>query len=375
MTRTPNGSSADSGSVPVLEPITDTDAMARALTIAERGWGRVHPNPLVGAVVVRDGAVIAEGWHAEYGERHAEIAALAAAAEAARGATLYVTLEPCNHQGKQPPCVDAILAAGIRRVVVALADPNPVASGGLARLRTAGIVVDLGLSEAEAARLNARFVRRFASPERPFTAIKLAVSADGCIADALGRSKWISGPESRDFVHHLRAGFAAIGIGGRSLLADDARLTVRGDVIPAQSPIRVIFDRSGTVPVEHGIFNDVGTVPTWMVLGSAIESSVVAAHKARGTQLVVADSLGETMAALASRGVDSLLIEGGGTLAGAFLAAGLVDRIYQVQCPIWLGEGRPAWGGLGRPALAEAMRWRTVERRALGSDTLLVMER
>ncbi len=349
--------------------------MARALTLAVRGWGRVHPNPLVGAVVVQHGDIIAEGWHAEFGDRHAEAIALAMAGERARGATLYVTLEPCNHLGQQPPCVDAILAAGIARVVVALADPNPVASGGAARLRAAGVPVELGILGDESARLNARFLQRFRPGSLPFTAVKLAVSLDGRIADAEGRSQWLSGPESRAFVHHLRAGFGAIGMGGSSLVADDALLTVRGEVTPAQPPVRVVFDRSGHVPVDRRIFERAASVPVWMVLGSAVLDERAAAYQARGAEVIRADTPTEALQRLADRGVDSILVEGGGRLAGGLLGAGLVDRVYQVVCPLWLGDGTAAWGGLGQPSLPQAMRWRTVERRTLGDDTLLVLER
>ena len=356
------------------DSLSDAAAMARALELAARGWGRVHPNPLVGAVIVRDGAIVAEGWHAQYGAQHAEAVSLGQAGEQARGATLYLTLEPCAHHGKQPPCVDAILAAGIARVVVALADPNPVATGGAARLRASGVAVELGLMAAEAARLNARFIHRFASATRPFTAVKLAVSLDGKIADAAGCSRWISGPEARAFVHYLRAGFAAVGIGGRSLIADDARLTVRGDIIPITPPVRVVFDHSASVPLDQGIFDDAGSVPVWMVVGTATSESAVAGFESRGANVISADTLPEALATLAIRGVDSLLVEGGGRLAGALLGAGLLDRVYQVQSPVWLGDGRPAWAGLGTPALTAAIRWRSVERRALGEDTLLVLE-
>ena len=354
--------------------ITDEAAMTRALTLAERGWGRVHPNPLVGAVIVRDGAIIAEGWHARYGAQHAEVVALGQAGAQARGATLYLTLEPCAHHGKQPPCVDAILAAGITRVVVALADPNPVATGGAIRLQAAGVAVELGLKGEDAARLNARFIHRFGSATRPFTAAKLAVSLDGRISDAAGCSQWISGPDARAFVHYLRAGFGAIGIGARSLIADNAKLTVRGEIVPAPPPIRVVFDHSASVPFDQGIFADADRVPVWMVVGTATADNVVAGFESRGAKVISADTLPEALATLAIRGVDSLLVEGGGRLAGALLGAGLLDRVYQVQSPVWLGDGRPAWAGLGTPALSDATRWRSVERRALGEDTLLVLE-
>ncbi len=349
--------------------------MSRALTLAERGWGRVHPNPLVGAVLVRDGVVVGEGWHAEYGDRHAETIALAAAGDSARGATLYVTLEPCNHHGKQPPCVDAILAAGVARVVVSLADPNPVARGGVARLRAAGVPVEVGLLGDLARRLNARFLHRFAGRARPFIAVKLAVTLDGKIADAAGRSQWISGPEARDFVHHLRAGFAGIGIGGRTLVADDARLTVRGRLTPREAPIRIVFDRSGMVPATQGIFDGAPDVPVWLVTGTATPATHTAGISARGAQVLVEDSLPVALDLLGARDLDSLLIEGGGRLAGALLAEGLVDRVYQIQSPVWLGAGRDAWSGLGVHDIRDAIRWHTVERRALGDDTLLVLER
>lgn len=348
--------------------------MARALTLAERGWGRVHPNPLVGAVLVQDGAVVGEGWHNEFGQLHAETMALLAARDAARGATLFVTLEPCNHTGKQPPCVDAILAAGVTRVVIAMSDPNPKAGGGAQRLRDAGVAVELGLLGEAAERLNARFLALFHPRSRPFTAVKLAVSLDGRIADEKGHSRWLSGAEARAWVHHLRAGFGAIGLGASSVLADNARLTVRGDVIPRQTPIRVIFDRSGRMATTQGIFADVENVPLWMIVNPEVSAGRVASLQSAGATVIAADGLPEGLGQLRERGIESLLVEGGGRLAGALLAANLIDRVYQVTSPLWLGEGRPAWAGLGTPNLSEAIRLRVVERRALGADSLLVME-
>ncbi|HEU5170263.1 MAG TPA: bifunctional diaminohydroxyphosphoribosylaminopyrimidine deaminase/5-amino-6-(5-phosphoribosylamino)uracil reductase RibD, partial [Gemmatimonadales bacterium] len=188
--------------------------MARALDLAWRGWGRVHPNPLVGAVLLdRRGEVLGEGWHAEYGGPHAEAAALAAAGDRARGATLVVTLEPCAHQGKTPPCADAVIGAGVRRVVAALADPDPVAAGGAARLRAAGVGVEIGLLAERAAAQNAAFLHALAVSSRPFVALKLATSVDFRIADSSGRSRWVSGPAAREYVHWLRAGFDAVAVG------------------------------------------------------------------------------------------------------------------------------------------------------------------
>ena len=187
------------------------DAMGRALELAWNGWGRVAPNPLVGAVVLQGEEVVGEGFHAEYGGIHAEVAALRAAGDRARGSTVVVTLEPCAHTGKQPPCTEVLIEAGVRQVVAAMADPNPEARGGSARLISQGMQVDLGLRGEEAACQNALFVHRFAPTQRPFVALKLATTLDGKIADHAGRSRWISGGKAREFVHWLRAGFDAIG--------------------------------------------------------------------------------------------------------------------------------------------------------------------
>lgn len=354
----------------------DRHWMQQALVLAERGWGRVHPNPLVGAVVVKDGELLAEGWHAEHGGAHAEVMALTAAGNRARGATLYCTLEPCNHVGKQPPCVDAILAAGIARVVVASRDPNPVASGGLDRLKAAGVGVDVGAEEREERFLNARFHHLHAGSDRPFVAVKLAVSMDGCIADAHGSSRWISGEDARRWVHHLRAGFGAVGVGAATALADDARLTVRGDVTPRVPPVRVLFDQSGQLTGAEGIFHDDSGVPVIVITGSGAQVDRRAAVAASGAVVILADGLREALVALRAVGADALLVEGGGRLAGALLAAELVDRIYQVQSPLWLGDGIRAWQGMGDPAIAAAPRWRIARTSMLSSegDALLVLE-
>ena len=210
--------------------------MARALDLAWRGWGRVQPNPLVGAVVLAAGELVGEGWHPEYGDRHAEALALSAAGERARGATLVVTLEPCAHQGKQPPCTDAILRSGVRRVLAAMPDPNPVAAGGGDRLRAAGVEVEIGPLADAAAAQNAMFLHSISHPNRPFVALKLATTLDGRIADGSGHSRWISGQEAREYVQWLRAGFDAIAVGGRTARLDDPSLTVRGPVRPRVPP-------------------------------------------------------------------------------------------------------------------------------------------
>jgi diaminohydroxyphosphoribosylaminopyrimidine deaminase/5-amino-6-(5-phosphoribosylamino)uracil reductase len=334
--------------------VTEREAMARALDLAWRGWGRVQPNPLVGAVVLDGRTLVAEGWHAEYGQQHAEAMALERAGSRARGATLVVSLEPCAHAGKQPPCTDAILRAGVGRVLAALRDPNPVARGGAEMLLDAGVHVEVGTLAEEAAVQNAGFLHRYRNPDRPFVALKLATTLDGRIADHAGRSRWISGAEARDYAHWLRAGFDAIAVGGRTARADDPSLTVRGSVVPRVPPKRVVFDRQGDLPPSLALVRTAGEIPT----------------------IILTAPLPAALRALRAQDVTTLLVEGGGRLAGALLAAGLVDRYYWIQSPLWLGEsGVPAIAGLPGLPLEDASRWRVVERRALGEDTLLVVDR
>ena len=351
--------------------------MQRAVSLAWHGWGRVHPNPLVGAVVIdQDCAVAGEGWHAEFGGPHAERAALDAAGARARGGTLVVTLEPCAHLGKQPPCTAAILEAGIARVVFAHEDPNPEAAGGAEQLRAAGIAVEGGRGRAEVAAQNAAFFGRWRWPERPWVALKLATSLDGRIADRFGRSRWISGEAARDFVHWLRAGMDAIGVGGATARADDPSLTVRGGISPRTPPLRVLFDQAGNLPTTLEALRTAHELPTCVVAGPLLGSERALALESAGVRLVRATSLHDGLAALRRMGVLSMVVEGGGQLAGALLRDGLVDRFYWIQSPLFLGEGGvPAVAGLPGVELATADRWTVVERRALGADTLLVTDR
>jgi diaminohydroxyphosphoribosylaminopyrimidine deaminase / 5-amino-6-(5-phosphoribosylamino)uracil reductase len=357
--------------------MTHAAAMARALELGWRGWGRVHPNPLVGAVVLdAGGQVVGEGWHAEFGGPHAEQVALEAAGSRARGGTLVVSLEPCAHHGKQPPCTDAVLAAGIARVVHALDDPNPEAAGGAELLRAAGVSVESGCLRSEAAAQNAPFLARFRAPDRPWIALKLATSLDGRIADRFGRSRWISGESARDFVHWLRAGVDAIGVGGATARADDPSLTVRGAVAPRVEPLRVIFDRAGNLPTTLEVLRTARERPTCVVAGPLLSSERAEALEEAGARLIRATGLHDGLAALRRMGVASMVVEGGGHLSGALLGEGLVDRFYWIQSPVWLGEGGvPAVAGLPGVELATAERWSVIERRSLGADTLLVTER
>lgn len=350
--------------------------MTRAFDLAWRGWGRVQPNPLVGAVVLAGGEVVGEGWHAEYGKRHAEPAALEQAGERARGGTLVVTLEPCDHQGQQPPCTDAITQAGVRRVVAAIPDPNPEAGGGAARLSDLGVEVQMGVAREAAAIQNAIFLHRFRTDARPFVALKLATSLDGKIADASGHSRWISGELAREYVHWLRAGFDAIGIGGRTARTDDPRLTVRGPVVPRVVPRRVIFDTGADLESRLTVIGTAGETPTMVVAGESAPADRVARLTAAGVHVLRTSSLESGLRALRAEGVSSLLVEGGGRLGGALIAAGLVDRFYWIQSPLWLGDRAvTATAGVPGGPIGRADRWRVVERRALGEDTLLVVDR
>ncbi len=348
--------------------------MRRALELALRGWGRVAPNPLVGALLLRDGAPVAEGFHAEFGGPHAEVVALEACPDA-RAATCVVTLEPCSHQGKTPPCDSALLQAGVRRVVAAVHDPNPEAGGALERLRRAGVEVEVGLLQEEAAALNARFLWNVARANRPFVALKLASSLDGFIADTDGRSRWISSAEAGEFVHWLRAGFDAIGVGRRTAAGDDPQLTVRGAIRPRVVPTRVIFSASGSIPPTLRMLASTAEAPTTVVVRPQQAASVKAALESTGARVLAADGLGEALEALRAAGLGSILIEGGGRLAGALLEAELVDRVYWIQAPIWLGSGTPAFGTGPAASLDNAEAWTVTDRRSLGRDTLLVVDR
>ncbi|HZI21827.1 MAG TPA: bifunctional diaminohydroxyphosphoribosylaminopyrimidine deaminase/5-amino-6-(5-phosphoribosylamino)uracil reductase RibD [Gemmatimonadales bacterium] len=350
--------------------------MQRALDLARRGWGRVAPNPLVGAVVLAGDAVVSEGYHAEYGGPHAEVVALEAAGARARGATLVLNLEPCAHHGKTPPCTDAILAAGVARVVAAIRDPDPDARGGAGVLRARGVIVSLGLLAEAAAALNAPFLFAREQDARPFVALKLATSIDGRIADAAGSSRWVSGEAARDYVHWLRAGFDAIAVGGTTALRDDPQLTVRGPVTPRRPPIRVVFDRRAMLNPTADLVKTARDVRTWVMASPDAPAASVALLEQSDVRVFRPTSLADGLRMLRAGGIESVLCEGGGALGAKLLVDGLVDRLYWVQAPVWLGEAAvPAFPGVPAASLPDAPRWVPVERRALGPDTLLVVDR
>jgi diaminohydroxyphosphoribosylaminopyrimidine deaminase/5-amino-6-(5-phosphoribosylamino)uracil reductase len=354
--------------------MTEREAMRRAMDLAVRGWGRVAPNPLVGAVLLRDGRIVGEGWHAEFGGPHAEAVALAAC-EDPTGTTCVVTLEPCAHHGKTPPCADALIAAGVARVVVALRDPTPDAGGGVEKLQAAGIDVAVGELATEAAALNAGFLCGALRPDRPWVAVKLATTLDGLIADAEGRSQWITGSDARDWVHWLRAGFDAIAVGRNTALADDPSLTARGSVTPRVPPARIVFAGTGDVPATlHCFARDAGG-PAIAVVHPDVQAERERTLTPAGVDVLAAPTPAKALRRLRARGIRTLLVEGGGRLVGALLDANLVDRVYRVTAPRWLGRGTPAWAARTGVRLEDAATWTVSERRTLGVDTLLVVDR
>lgn len=341
--------------------------MRRALVLARRGWGRTAPNPMVGAVVVRDDVVVAEGWHEAYGGAHAELNALMDAKERARGADVFVTLEPCAHHGKTPPCVDALIEAGVRRVIVAVTDPNPDAQGGIAKMRAAGIAVTEGVETEAASELNAPFLFTHRDPSRPFVTLKLAVSLDGGLAPGDRTQRWLTGDTARRFVHQLRANADAIAVGIGTALADDPALTVRYGRRPRVAPVRVVFDQQARLPLGAQLVRTARKVPTW-VLADAPDRAAAEPLEAAGVRIVDAHGLTSQLEALRAGGVRHLMVEGGAGLAGSLLTGGFVDRLIIFQAPVLLGAGAlPAFGAV-LPGSGALSQWRVTERREFGDD-------
>jgi diaminohydroxyphosphoribosylaminopyrimidine deaminase/5-amino-6-(5-phosphoribosylamino)uracil reductase len=343
--------------------------MRRALALARHGWGQTAPNPMVGAVVVRDGEIVGEGFHETFGGPHAEVNALRAAGERARGATLVVSLEPCRHHGKTPPCTDAIIAAGVRRVVIGAPDPTRDASGGAALLRQAGLDVVTGVLAGESRELNAAFFHA-QSGRHPWTTLKLAVSIETAIAGARGSTSHLTGPESRREVHLLRSGHDAIAVGSGTVLTDDPQLTVRG-VRPPRVPLtRVIFDRALRLPLTANVVRTVRDAPTIVVTRDASTERARALTDA-GVDVMAAADLTAGFRRLREAGIRSLLVEGGAALAGAVLADRLAHRLVIFQAPVALGpRALHAFDGAPPAVLSELERHPVLERRSLGRDVM-----
>ena len=347
--------------------------MLRALTLARRGWGQTAPNPLVGAVVVRGGTVVGEGFHARYGGPHAEVGALAAAGKKARGATLYVTLEPCAHWGKTPPCVDAIIGAGIARVVCASRDSSPTAGGGARKLRRAGIAVEFGLEAEVAYELNAPFFFAGSGATRPWVTLKLALSADGAVGKRGGKRGGkrvrITSAAADRAVHAMRAHSDAIAVGIGTVRADDPALTVRIGRRPRVPPVRVVFDRTARLGVESTLAATANAIPTVVIAQKPSVRRELALFK-RGVEILRASSLKQALQLLGQHEVRSLFVEGGPTLGRELLRARLVDRVVIFRSPRRIGAGAIA-------AFDDASfldRFRVVARRRYGPDVMTVYD-
>jgi diaminohydroxyphosphoribosylaminopyrimidine deaminase / 5-amino-6-(5-phosphoribosylamino)uracil reductase len=362
-----------------LEREQEQAHLRRALALAERGRGRVSPNPLVGAVIARGQEVLGEGWHAELGGPHAEVAAIADAHR--RGAdptqaTMYVTLEPCAHHGRTPPCTEAILAAGIARVVIGSDDPSEKASGrGPGILRDEGLAVDLARGgDATAARLLNQAFRKHARTGVPLVTVKMAASLDGRVATRSGHSQWISGPESRALVHRWRSESDAVAVGIGTALADDPLLTAR-DVDPpaARQPARIVFDRSARLPLDSKLVDSVDDAPLHVVTANDAPADRVEALRAAGADVLASEGIPAALAELGRRGITSLLLEGGPTLVGSFVDAGELDEVRLFVAPILIGGAGagPIAAGRGIERVEEAARALALSAEPCGEDVLI----
>jgi len=363
----------------------DQRFMALALALGRRGQGRTWPNPAVGAVVVRNGVIVGRGWTQPGGRPHAEPVALQQAGEAARGATLYVTLEPCSHVGKSPPCANAAIAAGIARVVSAIEDPNPeVAGQGHARLRAAGIIVDIGLGAAEAARDHAGHFRRIRDG-RPHVILKLAVSSDDRIAASGHKPVAITGEAARARVHLLRAQCDALLVGIGTVLADDPLLTCRLPGMAARSPARVVLDRALRIPGDSRLVHSARETPLWVMTSSLSEAPAAMKLGAAGAQVMrVATTtapppgldLPAVLHALSEKGITRLMVEGGARVASSFAEAGLVDEFWLLRGPEAIGaDGVAALDALPLSQLTQSPDFRVRASETLRADTLTIYER
>ncbi|HLK35683.1 MAG TPA: bifunctional diaminohydroxyphosphoribosylaminopyrimidine deaminase/5-amino-6-(5-phosphoribosylamino)uracil reductase RibD [Polyangiaceae bacterium] len=350
-----------SAPAPSPPPFSQDDEKWMAMALEQGARGTPSPNPHVGASLVKGGRLVGAGHHERAGEEHAEVIALREAGSLAEGSTLYVTLEPCNHHGRTPPCTDAILAAKVARVVVGCLDPNPhVQGGGVERLRHEGVVVDVGCRDVEAHRLIAPWTK-FVTTGVPYVTLKLALSLDGRIAARTGASRWVTGPEARARVHLLRAQHDAVIVGIGTALADNPRLTVRD--APGQSPLRVVFDTKLRLPLVSRLVESAREVPTWVVCAADAPSSAEEQLVERGVEVLRAPSTAEgrldpltALRLLGSRGIVAAMVEGGAELAGSLLAGAFADELHAFVAPILLGpRGRPGavdWAGPATPAEA-----------------------
>lgn len=373
----PTATDRPTGSTTVLPAGQDDRAhMRAALTLARRGLGRVAPNPAVGCVLVKDGRVVGRGWTQPGGRPHAETEALGRAGERARGATAYVSLEPCAHHGRTPPCAEALIAAGVARCVVALGDPDErVAGRGLERLREAGIAVAEGLLADEAAEVNAGYLMRVRAG-RPLVTLKLATTLDGRIATRAGESRWITGEAARAHAHLLRATHDAVMVGAGTALADDPRLDVRLPGLEDRAPLRIVLDGRLRLPATHDLAVRAKAQPTLVLTRTGSSRDRAGALEDAGVELAEVETDDEgrlavpaVLRSLGQRGVTRLLVEGGGRLAASLLQADLVDRLVWFHAPGVIGDdGVAAIGGLGLGRLADMPRFELRSAAPAGAD-------
>ncbi len=354
----------------------DESYMREALRIAEYARGRTSPNPLVGAVIVRDGAIVASGWHRAAGEPHAEIHALRMAGELARGATLYVTLEPCAHHGRTGPCAEAVIAAGLARVVIALSDPNPLVAGrGIHLLTAAGIEVTTGICEDEARRQNEIFLK-WVTTKRPFVTLKTAMTLDGKIASHTGASQWITGAAARARVHAYRNEYDAILVGIGTVLADDPSLTTRLEHGTGKNPLRIVLDSEARTPLDAKLVAD-GAAPTIIVVSERADHRRVNLLRACGAEVVTLGTQRVDIAALldylGAREITSLFVEGGAAVNWSLLAGGSVDKVHAFIAPMLMGgaEAKTPIGGTGFDSPQTAFRLHDMTVEQVGTDILV----
>jgi len=359
-----------------MEADSDIGFMKRALALARRGMGKVSPNPMVGAVIVKDGRIIGEGWHREFGGKHAEINAIESAVGDPRGAVFYVTLEPCSHQGKTPPCVDRLIEIAPSRVVVGTADPNPLVSGrGIAALRKHGIRTDVGVLEEECRRLNEVFFT-FMERGTPFVTLKYAQTLDGRIASSRGDSRWISSYKSRRFAHRLRSRHDAVLVGIGTVIADDPELTVRH--VRGRNPVRIVADSRLRIPREARLLKDAEKARTFIFTSTRADKTKMERLREEGVKVILVDEeepgrldMMEIFAVLGQMGLSSVLVEGGSGIITSCLARGCVDRLVVIIAPRILGAGIDAVGDLGIAAVDRSLNLLVDKLSVSGGDIII----
>lgn len=359
--------------------VDDSFYMKRALELAEKGSGSTSPNPLVGAVIVKNGRIIGEGWHERAGEPHAEINAIRNAVEAVEGSTIYVNLEPCSHYGRTPPCAEELIKRKFKRVVIGMEDPNPLVAGrGVKLLRDGGIQVDMGINRLEALKLNDIFIK-YITKKTPFVLLKAAMTLDGKTATKKGDSKWISGEQSREYVHRLRNRYSAIMTGINTVLKDNPELTSRLEGERTRNPVRIIADSKGRIPLDAKVLEVDKERRTIIAATEEMHEEKARQLRDRGVDIIITGEkngkadMRQLMEELYKRGIDSLLVEGGGTLAAAFLEEGLADKVAIFIAPVIVGgAGAPTpVMGTGAEFIREGYRLKYQSITPFGQDILV----